>query len=322
MEQQESLQGQQQQRLGVLGDQLQLPLFALQGEIKDQLSMLSYVEAQHQQQQIQREQLAIQQQLQQLQKQRLLLQHQSQQQQQQQEQQQQQQQQKRQQQQHQQQQQQNRTGAPAGGPLHPALQGLSRILQQEQEEMLLRHALLAIHADSAASFGNFNASLPLPGDFTQNLVHHRAAQGGVGADRQLLLGQAGAAAAAAAVARGPASLGAMSPSAQGSASGGATGMMDERRDERNQGSSGPGAPGPGSGAPQGARASQQRGVGAGMQMPGAADAGLSAMQKLFPNGMHVLVVDDESVCLIILERMLQRCSYKGGAHVLLCVRTC
>jgi len=40
---------------------------------------------------------------------------------------------------------------------------------------------------------------------------------------------------------------------------------------------------------------------------GGGDLGLSAMQKLFPSGMHVLVVDDESLCLIILERMLQRC---------------
>ncbi len=31
----------------------------------------------------------------------------------------------------------------------------------------------------------------------------------------------------------------------------------------------------------------------------------------FPAGMRVLVVDDDPICLMVLERMLHRCSYRG-----------
>ena len=33
--------------------------------------------------------------------------------------------------------------------------------------------------------------------------------------------------------------------------------------------------------------------------------------KAFPMGLRVLVVDDDPLCLMILERMLRRCSYSG-----------
>jgi len=35
----------------------------------------------------------------------------------------------------------------------------------------------------------------------------------------------------------------------------------------------------------------------------------------FPAGLRVLVVDDDPICLMILERMLHQCSYQG---LLLC----
>ena len=31
----------------------------------------------------------------------------------------------------------------------------------------------------------------------------------------------------------------------------------------------------------------------------------------FPAGMRVLVVDDDPICLMVLERMLHRCNYRG-----------
>lgn len=31
----------------------------------------------------------------------------------------------------------------------------------------------------------------------------------------------------------------------------------------------------------------------------------------FPEGMRVLVVDDEPLCLMILDRMLRQCKYNG-----------
>lgn len=40
----------------------------------------------------------------------------------------------------------------------------------------------------------------------------------------------------------------------------------------------------------------------------------------FPVGMRVLVVDDDPICLMVLERMLHRCSYRGILS--LCYRSC
>lgn len=37
----------------------------------------------------------------------------------------------------------------------------------------------------------------------------------------------------------------------------------------------------------------------------------SAKSDQFPVGMKVLVVDDDPLCLMILERMLRRCQYTG-----------
>ena len=37
----------------------------------------------------------------------------------------------------------------------------------------------------------------------------------------------------------------------------------------------------------------------------------SVLSTEFPIGLRVLVVDDDPICLLILDRMLQRCRYKG-----------
>ena len=37
----------------------------------------------------------------------------------------------------------------------------------------------------------------------------------------------------------------------------------------------------------------------------------TAKMHLFPAGMRVLVVDDDPLCLMILDRMLRQCSYNG-----------
>lgn len=44
------------------------------------------------------------------------------------------------------------------------------------------------------------------------------------------------------------------------------------------------------------------------------DANLAKLDSTpdeFPVGMRVLVVDDDPICLMVLERMLHRCSYRG-----------
>lgn len=41
----------------------------------------------------------------------------------------------------------------------------------------------------------------------------------------------------------------------------------------------------------------------------------------FPAGMRVLVVDDDPICLMVLERMLHRCSYRGTLSFFLARRT-
>jgi two-component response regulator (ARR-B family) len=43
----------------------------------------------------------------------------------------------------------------------------------------------------------------------------------------------------------------------------------------------------------------------------------SAKSDQFPVGMKVLVVDDDPLCLMILERMLRRCQYTGETVPLL-----
>ena len=41
----------------------------------------------------------------------------------------------------------------------------------------------------------------------------------------------------------------------------------------------------------------------------------SEQNDLFPVGMRVLVVDDDPLCLMIMERMLRRCSYSGESQI-------
>lgn len=44
----------------------------------------------------------------------------------------------------------------------------------------------------------------------------------------------------------------------------------------------------------------------------AGDAAISALPaSLFPSGLRVLVVDDDPLCLTIVEQMLRKCSYQG-----------
>jgi hypothetical protein len=35
--------------------------------------------------------------------------------------------------------------------------------------------------------------------------------------------------------------------------------------------------------------------------------------EMFPAGLKVLVVDDDPLCLKVVEHMLRRCNYQGGA---------
>jgi two-component response regulator (ARR-B family) len=42
------------------------------------------------------------------------------------------------------------------------------------------------------------------------------------------------------------------------------------------------------------------------------DLGTSDSWELFPAGLKVLVVDDDPLCLKVVEHMLRRCNYQGG----------
>ena len=44
----------------------------------------------------------------------------------------------------------------------------------------------------------------------------------------------------------------------------------------------------------------------------ASTAGERAKEGNFPAGLRVIVVDDDPLCLRVVERMLQRCSYRGA----------
>ena len=44
----------------------------------------------------------------------------------------------------------------------------------------------------------------------------------------------------------------------------------------------------------------------------ASTAGDRAREGNFPAGLRVIVVDDDPLCLRVVERMLQRCSYRGA----------
>ena len=41
-------------------------------------------------------------------------------------------------------------------------------------------------------------------------------------------------------------------------------------------------------------------------------ASANDIAQLFPNGLRVLVVDDDPLCVIIMEKMLRRCNYIGA----------
>ena len=41
------------------------------------------------------------------------------------------------------------------------------------------------------------------------------------------------------------------------------------------------------------------------------DEGNSSNWQNFPNGLRVLVVDDDPLCLKVIEQMLRRCNYEG-----------
>jgi hypothetical protein len=42
----------------------------------------------------------------------------------------------------------------------------------------------------------------------------------------------------------------------------------------------------------------------------------------FPVGMRVLVVDDDRICLVVLERMLRRCAYQGTYVFIVLLHAC
>jgi two-component response regulator (ARR-B family) len=47
-------------------------------------------------------------------------------------------------------------------------------------------------------------------------------------------------------------------------------------------------------------------------MAAAKDEGTPSSWQNFPNGLRVLVVDDDPLCLKVIEQMLKRCNYEGN----------
>lgn len=45
---------------------------------------------------------------------------------------------------------------------------------------------------------------------------------------------------------------------------------------------------------------------------GGASSSVMAVPDQFPAGLRVMVVDDDTTCLSILEKMLRRCLYQGS----------
>ena len=39
------------------------------------------------------------------------------------------------------------------------------------------------------------------------------------------------------------------------------------------------------------------------------------MERLFPGGLRVLVVDDDPLCILVVEKMLRRCGYTGTSDL-------